>query len=247
MAPQRRASRTYLRAVLGREPRANEQFRHFFALCESLMLRLRVANGRAHRCVLGPDSGEFGTWLRTGGPAFLGTFHVGNSDLTGFLLAAQDHRRVHIVRHRVGNSDDTDALARRLGGLVSYVWVNEPADLLFALKEAGSSGEAVALQCDRADHISRTECFDFLGAKRTFPFTIYHLAFIFNRPVFLSIGAPAGPGVSVVHASPAFEPAPGESREAALARARAHFQAFLCRLESYLRANPYDWLNFLPL
>lgn len=247
MASQRRASRAYLRAVLGREPRASEQFRHFFALCESLMLKLRVANGRPHRCVLGPDSHEFGAWLTSGGPAFLGTFHVGNSDLTGFLLASQDRRRVHIVRLRVGNSEDTDALARRLGGLVRYVWVNEPGDMLFALKEAGSSGDAVALQCDRPDHSSRTETFDFLGARRIFPFTIYHLAFIFNRPVFLSIGAPAGPDVSVVHASPPFVPEAGEARDAGLGRARAHFQAFLARLESYLRANPYDWLNYLPL
>jgi predicted LPLAT superfamily acyltransferase len=247
MPAQRRASRDYLRAVLGREPRPLDQFRHFFALCESLMLKLRVANGRGHRCVLGPDSGDFGLWLSSGGPAFLGTFHVGNSDLTGFLLASQDRRRVHIVRLRMGNSDDTDALARRLGGLVRFVWVNEPGDLLFALKEAGASGDAVALQCDRADHSSRTEAFEFLGAKRIFPFTIYHLAFIFNRPVFLSIAAPAGPDVSVVHASPAFAPLEAETRVAALDRARAHFQAFLSRVESYLRANPYDWLNFRPL
>ena len=247
MAPQRRASRSYLHAVLGREPRAVEQFRHFFALCESLMLKLRVANGRPHRCVLGPDSGQFGQWLRSGGPALLGTFHIGNSDLTGFLLASQDRRRVHIVRLRVGNSDDTDALARRLGGLVSYVWVNEPGELLLALKEAGASGDAVALQCDRPDHSSRTETFDFLGARRILPFTIYHLAFIFDRPVYLSIAEPSGPDVSVVHASPPFAPAPGEARDAGLERARAHFQAFLSRVEAYLRANPYHWLNFRPL
>jgi predicted LPLAT superfamily acyltransferase len=247
MAPQRGASRSYLQAVLGREPRPGEQFRHFFALCESLMLKLRVADGRPHRCVLGPDSEEFGAWLRSGGPAFLGTFHIGNSDLTGFLLASQDRRRVHIVRLRMGNSADTEALARRLGGLVSYVWVNEPGDLLFALKEAASGGDIVALQCDRAEHVSRTESFDFLGARRIFPVTIYHLAFIFNRPVFLSIGAQAGPDVSAVHASPPFTPAAGEGREAGLERARAHFQAFLARVESYLRSNPYDWLNFRPL
>jgi predicted LPLAT superfamily acyltransferase len=247
MSQQRRASWDYLPAALGREPRLLDQFRHFFSLCESLMLKLRVANGTAHRLVLGPDSGDFGRWLKSGGPAFLGTLHVGNSDLTGFLLALQDRRRVHIVRHRVGNSEDTEALARRLGGLVRFIWVNDPGDLLFALKEACASGEAVALQCDRAEHSSRTETFDFLGAKRTFPITIYHLAFIFNRPVFLSVGVPGGPDVSVVHASPAFEPLAGEPRAAGLERARAHFQAFLARVESYLRAHPYDWFNFRPL
>ena len=80
-----------------------------------------------------------------------------------------------------------------------------------------------------------------------FPFTIYHLAVIFGRPVILSFGVPSGPEESVVHASPAFAPVEGEPRAAALARARAHFQAFLGRVEAHLRANPEQWLNFHPL
>jgi predicted LPLAT superfamily acyltransferase len=177
----------------------------------------------------------------------LGTFHIGDSDLTGFMLAGQEGRRVRIVRLRVGNSHDTDALAERFGGLLTFVWVNEPSELLFALKEAGASGETLALQCDRPDHSARSEAFDFLGGPRVFPFTIYHLALIFGRPVLLSFGVPDGPGRSVVHASPAFTPVAGEPRDDALGRARAHFQAFLRRVEAYLRANPCEWLNFRPL
>jgi predicted LPLAT superfamily acyltransferase len=247
MPSQRGFSRGYLRAVIGREPRLAEVHGHFFAVCEALMLRLRVANGLPHRCVLAPGAGDFGAWLSSEHPVLLGTFHIGDSDLTGFMLAGQEGRRVHIVRLRVGNSHDTDALAERFGGLLKLVWVNEPGELLFALKEAGASGVAVALQCDRADHSARSEAFDFLGAPRVFPFTIYHLALIFGRPVLLSFGVPDGPGRSVVHASPAFTPVKGEPREAALGRARAHFQAFLARVEAYLRANPSEWLNFRPL
>jgi predicted LPLAT superfamily acyltransferase len=163
------------------------------------------------------------------------------------MLAGQEGRRVHLVRLRVGNSHDTEALARRFGALVNFVWVNEPGELLFALKDAGASGDTLALQCDRHDHSARSETFDFLGGRRVFPFTIYHLALIFGRPVLLSFGVPDGPGRSVVHASPAFTPVGGEARAAALARARAHFQAFLVNVEAYLRANPSQWLNFRPL
>ena len=244
---QRRHSREYLRVVLSREPRPADVFRHFFAVCESLMLRLRVANGLAHRCILEAGAIDFAGWLASEQPVLIGTFHIGNSDLTGFMLAGQEGRRVHIVRLRVGNSHDTDALAARFGGLVNFVWVNEPGELLFALKEAGASGTAVALQCDRPDHSARSETFDFLGAPRVFPFTIYHLALIFERPVLLSFGVPSGPAESTVHASPAFTPVKWEPREAALERARTHFQAFLRRAEAHLRANPYQWLNFLPL
>jgi predicted LPLAT superfamily acyltransferase len=247
MPKERRASRDYLRIVLGREPRPIDLFRHFFAVSEALILKLRVANGRPHTCVLGPGSDDFARWLASGRPALLGTFHVGNSDLTGFMLAGQEKKRVHLVRLRVGNSHDTDALAERFGDLLHFIWVNDPGELLFALKEAGASGDALALQCDRPDHSARSEQFDFLGARRVFPFTIYHLAFIFGRPVILSFGVPDGPDRSVVHASPAFEPREGEARAYALGRARAHFQSFLGRVEAHLRANPHQWLNFLPL
>jgi predicted LPLAT superfamily acyltransferase len=247
MAPQRRCSRAYLRIVLGREPSAAQLHRHFFAVCEALMLRLRVANGRPHRCVLEPGAEDFARWLQTERPVLLGTFHIGNSDLTGFMLAGQGQRRVHLVRMRVGNSHDTDALATHFGERLRFVWVNEPGEMLFALKDAAGTGDAVALQCDRPDHSARTERFDFLGARREFPFTIYHLALIFGRPVLLSFGSPSGPGQSMVWASPAFEPVEGEPRDEALGRARAHFQEFLRRVEAHLRGNPYQWLNFFPL
>jgi predicted LPLAT superfamily acyltransferase len=247
MPSQRGHSRAYLRTALGREPGTGDVFRHFFAVSESLMLRLRVANGRAHRCVFGPGTEDFAAWLASGRAGLLGTFHIGDSDLTGFMLAGQEQKRVHIVRLRVGNSHDTDALASRFSDRLNFIWVNEPGELLFALKEAGSGGDAVALQCDRADHSSRSEAFDFLGGKRRFPFTIYHLALIFGRPVLLSFGTSGPPGESIVHASPIFEPVAGEKRAAALVRARAHFQQFLARVEVHLRNRPYDWLNFLPL
>jgi len=244
---QRRHSRDYLRIVLAREPGTADVHRHFLAVAEALMLRLRVANGRPHRCVFATGAEDFERWLASERPVLLGTFHIGDSDLTGFMLAAQEHKRVHIVRLRVGNSHDTDALASRFGDRLRFIWVNDPGELLFALKEAGASGEAVALQCDRPDHSARSEAFDFLGAKRRFPFTIYHLAAIFGRPVILSFGAPSTPGLSAVHASPAFEPVEGEPRDATLARARIHFQDFLVRVDAHLRAHPYQWLNFLPL
>ena len=247
MPRQRRCSRDYLRAVLGREPGLAGVHRHFFEECEALMLKLRVADGLPYRCVLEPEAVDLDGWLAREFPVLFGTFHVGNSDLTGFMLAGQERRRVHLVRLRVGNSHDTDALTSRFGDLLRFVWVNEPAELLFALKEAGASGDAVALQCDRREHSARSESFHFLGAERVFPFTIYHLSLIFERPVILSFGEPDGPNRSIVRASPAFVPVAGEPREAALVRARAHFQAFLRRVEAHLRTHPYQWLNFLPL
>jgi predicted LPLAT superfamily acyltransferase len=236
MSVQREHSRTYLRTILGREPTRREVFGHFLAFEEFLMLRLRVGRGQAHWGELAPDADGFHHLLKTGEPALLGTFHVGHSDLTGFLLGRQEKRKVFMVRQRVGNSHDTDVLAAQFAPWITFVWVNEPENLLFGLKEAIAAGGSVALKCDRIDFSAKTEAFEFLGARRLFPFTIYHLALISRRPVVLS----------TVHSSPLFQP-DAAGKAVNLERARAHFQAFLTRLEGFLREDPTLWFNFTPL
>ncbi|HWA86279.1 MAG TPA: hypothetical protein VG710_08665 [Opitutus sp.] len=247
MPEQRRHSRDYLAAVFGRPAALREVFRHFFAFEEFLMLKLRVANGRPQRGVLADDATAFSELLATGEHALLGTFHFGHSDLIGFLLGRQEHRRVFMVRQRVANSHDIEALGEKFGRWVDFIWVNDPSNLLFALKDAVAAGGSVALKCDRLEFSAKVEPFDFLGARRLFPFTIYHLALIFRLPVALSVGLPAGPGRTLVHASPLFRIDPAADKTANLARARAHFQDFLARIESFLRDDPYLWFNFLPL
>lgn len=247
MRGQRRHSRDYLRVVLGREPRLVEIFRHFFTFEEMLMLKLRVADGRPHRGALAPGCPDFQRFLDRDEDALLGTFHFGHSDLVGFLFGGQEKRRVSMVRLRVGNSHDVEKLGVAFGRWISFVWVNEGENLLFALKDAIAAGGSLALKCDRLEFSSRAEPFRFLGARRQFPFTIYHLAIIFDRPVFLCVGVPGAPGESVIHSSPRWAPDPAVSRAANLASARAHFQGFLDQVEALLRINPYWWFNFIPL
>ncbi|MGH7946017.1 MAG: hypothetical protein ACREH8_05910 [Opitutaceae bacterium] len=246
MPAQRAHSRAYLRAITGREPSLREVFRHFFTFEEFLMLRLRVARGLAHRGELAADATGFRELLDSGEPALLGTFHFGHSDLTGFLLGRQERRRVFMVRQRVGNSHDTEVLGARFAEWVTFIWVNEPGNVLFALKDAVAAGGSVALNCDRLEFSAKTEAFDFLGAKRLFPFTIYHLAMIFRRPVVLCVGRPAGRGLSTVHSSPLFR-ADDSGKAGNLSRARVHFQEFLTRVEGFLREDPLLWFNFTPL
>jgi hypothetical protein len=177
------------------------------------MLKLRLANGRSIPCDLAPSGQAFRDWLATGGPVLLGTMHVGVSDMLGFQLGGREKRRVYLVRQRVGNSHDTERLAARFGDWLRFVWVNDPGEMLFALKAAAATGDAIALQCDRVEFTTRTEAFDFLGARRLFPVTIYHLARIFERPVILTVGLPTPAGRSRLYGSPRFDPVPGEPRE----------------------------------
>lgn len=110
-----------------------------------------------------------------------------------------------------------------------------------------AAGGSVALKCDRLEFSAKTDTFEFLGARRVFPFTIYHLALIFDRPVILCVGLPLDRGRTRVVSSPLFRPTSADGRLANLTRAHAHFQHFLTQLETELRARPELWFNFTPL
>jgi predicted LPLAT superfamily acyltransferase len=248
MPAQRAHSRAYLALVLGRPPALIEVWRHFFAFAEFLMLKLRAGGGVPVRCTLEPENeAAFESLVRSAKPALFGTFHFGYSDLLGYLLSERG-RRVTIIRQRVGNSDDTRMLGERFAANVSFLWVNDPATLLFDLKAAIEAGQSLALKCDRLEFSAKAEPFEFLGARRMFPFTIYHLALMFDRPVVFCSALPGRvPEELRVHSSPVFIPDPTAAREANLAAARVHFQAVLAQLEGLVRAHPYLWFNFLPL
>ncbi len=248
MPVPRAHSRAYLSVVLDRPPRLIEQWRHFLALAESLMLMLRTGRGAVVHCQLvGENAAAFDTLVCSDRPALFGTFHFGNSDLLGYLLGARG-RRVSILRLRVGNSDDTRLLGKRYSDRVSFLWINDPANLLFELKAALESGASLALKCDRLEFSAKNEPFHFLGARRLFPFTIYHLAVLFERPVVFCLAmAGAERDELRVISSPVYTPDPAAGREVNLAAARVHFQVVLGQLESLVRAQPFLWFNFIPL
>ncbi len=74
------------------------------------LLKQRLAEGRPHRCTPGPGCLPFLGLMESGRPALLGTFHIGHSDMLGFLTG-QFRRRVHMIRLKVENSRDTRRLS----------------------------------------------------------------------------------------------------------------------------------------
>lgn len=246
MPEQRRHSRTFLERLHGRPPSLRAVWRHFFAYLEMLLRRLRIGAGEPVRCTLDEQNAEdFEALVASKEPALFGTFHFGNSDMLGFALASLG-RKVAMIRLRMANAEDTEMLEAQFGSAVRFIWVNEPENLLFAMKAAIDRGESLAMQCDRL-YAAKTEAFWFLGARRLFPFTIYHLAVMFGRPVMFCLGLPTPDGGTRVCPMPLFRPQPTLSRAENFARAREHFQAVLERLEERVRQHPTLWFNFIPL
>ncbi len=242
MSRARAHSRDYHRALFGREPSRREIYRHFLAFTRYLVVKVCAGDGHPPRFRWAPDVPAATRELLASDPRplLLGSFHVGYSDLLGFYLGDLG-RRAAMVRLRVDNSGDIDALARNQADSVRVVWVDEPFKLMLTLKEVIEGGESLAIQCDRIEHASKTAPFHFLGQTRPFPVTIYRLSRLFRLPVLFCIGLP-DPGDRhgvLIHASPIFQPGDDDPN--------AHFQAVLTDLEARLRTQPEQWFNFCPL
>ncbi len=249
MPKQRNCSRAYLRLALGREPGWGDVWRHFLAFTRYLLLRIEIAHGHEPRVRFAEGHGdELRAWLATEKPALYGTMHLGNSDLVGFFLG-HIGGRIHMIRKQVGNSEETERLARRYAPHVSFIWINDWRRLILAMNDALRAGCSLAMQCDRPEYSSKLEAFGFFGEARQFPFTIYHLAIMHERPVVFSFALPdpADPAATVVSVLPMFYPDPHRDRTGNFAAARTHFQAFLDAVEAELRSNPFLWFNFTPM
>lgn len=248
LMPRARAcSRSYWKTVTGQRQTLLQQWRHFADFAETLVAKLELSRGLQPQFHLADEQAgqEFMELCRSERPALFGSFHIGEADLMGAYLSVFD-REIHMIRLRVGNSGDTDALEEAFAGALKFIWINQPDDMLFALKRALEAGHSIALHCDRLGFGSRREAFEFLGARRWFPFTIYHLSALFQVPVVFAFAARRDERGSIpVVTSPVFEP--GDNKAKSLARGKLHFQAVLRQVEALLRADPYLWFNFEPL
>jgi predicted LPLAT superfamily acyltransferase len=247
MAPQRRHSMDYLSIVHGKRCGWRCSWLHFSRFTDYLCDRVHSAWEPVLFEWADGEGKDFLSLIHRDGPLLLGTFHVGYSDLMGFFTEVFQ-KQIHMLRLKTGNGEDTESLRGSAGEFLKVIWVNHPEDTLFAIKDVLEKGGSVAMQCDRVQHASKLEAFEFFGERRLFPFSIYALSILFGTPVlFVIAGKPASKGKVPVHSSLPFFPDPGKSRKANHEAAKAHFQEVLRMLESLLREDPCLWFNFEPM
>ncbi len=247
MPAQRRASSDYWLTLKGYRPGLRQQYSHFRSFMDGLVLKLRAGRYQFPKLRFSDEAHRdaFERLCASDKPALFGTFHVGHSDMMGCMLRDFD-RSISMVRLKVRNSMDTDTMERVFGDTVKFLWVNQPEEVLFSLKEALQNGESIAMQCDRTEFSSRTCDLQFLGKKRTFPMTIYFLSYLFQCQVVFSYTGPLKrSGEIEVYTSPVFDPC--SSRQQHLKRAKEHYQDVIDSLQNHLHRYPDLWFNFIQL
>ena len=247
MSVQRQFSREYLSEIRKKKATLFHVWWHFFNLTSYLVgrlqashgkhLDLKVANGREH---------EFHQFISKTEQFLIGTFHVGYSDLLGFYLNRFE-RKISMIRLKMENSSEMKSLHAAHKDFIDIIWANDQQELTFALMQALADGRSLALQCDRVQHASKLEVFNFLNKQRQFPFSIYHLSAIYGIPVCFCFAFYDRRSRQVkVYPSQVYYPE-HKRRQNNVKMAKKHFQMVLDELELLLQKYPYQWYNFLPL
>ena len=244
--PERRASRAYLRRILGRNPGVWEIGRHIHCFAAVILDRVFLLSERFTRFDVqahGIEQIHAALALKKGVLVF-GT-HLGSFDALRVLSQFSATTKTRVVID-TDQSPATFAVLNRLNPELAKSIINarqEGTSTALAIKEALDEQCLVTLLVDRARPGNAVMNADFLGSPAPFPTSPWLLAATLKVPVMLCFGLYRGGNRYDLHFEPFADSLVIERtrRQAAL---RDVLQRFSARLEHYARSAPYNWFNF---
>lgn len=240
----RRASRAYLRRVLGRYANWRDGYRHVLAFASTIHDRVYLLNDRfdvldveVHGAeVLDEALREQAGVLLVG--AHLGSFEVLRAmgrDRAGLrvaiLMYEQNARKLNATLAAINPKALQDIIP--LGRLESMLEVRDKLD----------AGYVVGMLADRSLGGDTMQAADFLGQPADFPVGPWRLAAMLRRPVFFMAGLYLGGNRYSLRFEPLadFSGIERSGRDAAIAQAVQRYADCLSR---HCRMAPFNWFNF---
>ncbi|HZP94017.1 MAG TPA: acyl-CoA synthetase [Burkholderiales bacterium] len=238
----RRASRDYLRRVLGRPPRLLELFRHFYSFGTAALDRVFFLAGRLDLF----DIRVAGESLlldrrRAGGGCFLLGAHLGSFEVLR-ALGRKMGLRVNLLMFE-RNAQKVARIARAIDpDFDSHVIALGAPDSMLKVEACLARGEWVGMLGDRTLYDAGRVRVSFLGAPAFFPTAPFRIAAMLGRPIVLMAGLYRGDSRYDL----CFEEllAVQQSDAGRDERIRAWAARYAARLEHYCRQAPYNWFNF---
>lgn len=246
----RRASRAYLRRVLGRAPRWREQYQHFHTFAATTLDRVFLLNDRLDLFELHVHGEEHARSAHASGQgrlvlgAHLGSFeavrafghHVQAAPPLALLMYEANAQKMRRVLGALNPAATQEIIA--LGEI----------DAMLHVQQRLQEGTFIGMLADRSFHGTGAGAHEevrwlpFLGEPAPFPLGPFRLAALLRRPLLLMLGLYQGGRRYDIH----FElladfSAPQPDRRAAVEQA---LRTYVQRLEHHCRANPYNWFNF---
>jgi predicted LPLAT superfamily acyltransferase len=239
----RRASNAYLTAVLKRQPRWRDRYRHYFTFSSTVLDRPFFLTGG----LLDYDIEVFGLekfleyWQRGKGCILLGA-HLGSFEVLRAFAEGEKRLKVHALmleseRH---SSDFFNNMNPEIAQKVIPIGA---LGAMLRVKEALDQGGVVGILADRIARGDRIVDADFFDKPAVFPAGPFVLAGLAGAPVMLCFGLYCGERRYELHFEPFADPLtlPRERRDQEL---KHWVKKFAARLEHHCRQRPFNWFNF---
>ncbi len=243
-AEARRASRKYLRKVLGREPRISDGFRHIHTFASTILDRVFLLNGRF-------DKFDVRTHLDAAAKALIDSkrgcillgAHLGSFEITRAYAAEIDGPDASVVMYEENARKLNTVLKAINPDLTQQVIPLGKIDSMLRVEQALQRGEFIGILADRGleQGGAGISC-DFLGEPAMFPNGPMRMAYMLKCPVLLMVGAYRGGNRYDLYFEELVDMADTElPRNEMIKQAQLRYVA---RIEHYCREAPYNWFNF---
>jgi len=151
--------------------------------------------------------------LKSDNGAIIASSHVGNFEISGYLLR-QDKKRINGIIYSEENPVIQHYRQKILEeNNVYQIPVLPDMSHIFTINNVLHQGEIVTMPCDRVYTGNKALLLDFMGQKASFPTGAYHLAVKFNVPVLTLF---------------------------VMKESYNHYHIYLCRLDKYIKENDSD-------
>ena len=246
-ARERRDSREFLTAALGRPARAWDILKHIHSYAATILDRIYLLHDtnldRFALSVHGLDQLEI-EMARGRGVLLLGS-HFGSFEALRALAIQRPEVQLRVVM----DLKQTRALNELLHALNPSVAANvidagvDPGALALSLHDAAQQGALIGLLADRPRQHEATAPVEFFGRTAHIPVAGYQIASMLDLPVVLAFGVYRGGNRYDLHFETLAQSIkiPRSDRAAQL---QAWAQRYAARLEYYARQYPYNWFNF---
>ncbi len=243
---ERRASRNYLRRVLGRKPGIGEVARHIHTFARTILDRVFLLSGRfeASRIRLHGQQALHDYIDRGIGVLLFGS-HLGSFEVVRVVGLSRGDVVVKILMdygHNRRLALILDALnPRAVESLIDAS--DDSTRVLLKMHEVLDAGGLMGMLADRLHVGEHTVTCNFFGEPVQFPTSPYRIASVLKAPAFLIFGLLRSNGDYDVY----FEKFADQitlARNQREEQVRIWAQRYAERLEFYAREAPYNWFNF---
>lgn len=241
----RRASRGYLRRVLGRPARMADLYRHFHCFASTIHDRVYLLNERFDLFDIEIDGRELiEAAIADGHGVFLMGAHIGSFEVIRAIGRAQPgDLRVAMVMYEENARKINAALSAINPRATQDIIPLGTIDAMLRVRDALDAGALVGILGDRGLASENNATVQIFGAPAQLPLGPWRMAAMLRRPVVLMAGLYAGGNryrirfVPLADFSAVTAAQRGPAIEAAIA---SYAQA----VESLCRTAPYNWFNF---